>query len=263
VHQLAQLLLVARGGHVVQQQRELRRDVRDARRVAAYAEAIVHAHEIVAGAADPVQAIADGVHDDLVAARVALAVLPRHGGRDVRQLPHERGPGVHPVPAVDEQAERRRRADRGVVGEEPRLVGVRIVGRQRQDAVRAGLPRPRRLLDRHADVAADARDDRHAAGGRVDRRPDRGLVLVAVQRVQLAGPARRDDAAERMRGHRRDVGAQPVDVERELFRERRDGKADHAGQARSEIGRGHRRHGNHQRGRRRVHVGSTCLRISA
>ena len=71
----------------------------------------------------------------------------------------------------------------------------------------------RRLLDGDADVAADAGDDRHAAGGGLDRRAHHRGVLLGVQRVQLAGAAGGDDAAERMRGHRRDVGAQAGEID--------------------------------------------------
>src|SRR6266536_2406855 len=73
--------------------------------VGANAKTIVSRNHVVAGAADPMQPVANAIHDRLQAPNVTLAVFPGEESRDTRQTFHHCRTKTRPVTAVDQQAE--------------------------------------------------------------------------------------------------------------------------------------------------------------
>ncbi len=236
---------------------QARRDVGDARRERADAKRVVRRNEVVTRAADPPQAIPDAQHDRLETSNVALTFFPRDQRANRREPLDEGRTRVDPVAAVDEHPERRRSADRAVILEEPFLIRVRVIRREREDPGRARVHRLAGELGAEQRAESGARDHRDLAGRRFDRRPDDRLVFGWRQRVELARAARRDERGRRVSHHRVHVLPQPVEVDRQVPLERGHGKRDRSLQLRAQlVGR------HHHLGTILRHEGSTWVLIS-
>ena len=84
-------------------------------------------------------------------------------------------------------------------------------------------------------VEADAGDHGHRALRFFDRCAHDREMLGRGQRIELAGATGGDDRRRRVLQHGAEVAAQPVEVERQVSVERRNGKTDHALQPRSQL----------------------------
>src|SRR5262249_30180711 len=94
---------------------------------------------------------------------------------------------------VDDDRQRRAVGDRAKVLEEALLRRLVVVGRHRQETVRAGPAHVFGKMDHFARVvAAGAGEDRHAAAGLLDQSLDRPEPLLVRERRALAGGAARD-----------------------------------------------------------------------
>ena len=122
-------------------QRNLGGHVRDAGRERPDAERVIRRHQVIPGATDPVQAVPDLATNDLKPSHVALAILPRNQGGDGRQPFDQRGTGMEPVAAVNQQSQRCRRTESAVVGDDTILFRGRIVRRECEDPRRAAVRR--------------------------------------------------------------------------------------------------------------------------
>src|SRR5712671_7996279 len=85
--------------------RQSRRHRSNAGCVSANAKAIVSRNHVVAGAADPMQSVANAIHDRLQAPNVTLSIFPCDESRDTRQTFHHCRTEIRPVTAVDQHAE--------------------------------------------------------------------------------------------------------------------------------------------------------------
>src|SRR6266404_6653401 len=130
--------------------------------ISANAKAIVSRNHVVAGAADPMQSVANAIHDRLQAPNVTLSVFPCDKSRDTRQTLHHCGTEIRPVTAVDQHAELCRVTYGLVVFEHPVVIRLRVVRWKRQDAIGARFFRRLRQLNCELLAEADAGDDRDA-----------------------------------------------------------------------------------------------------
>ena len=154
------------------------------------------------------EAIAQSVHDVLVAAEVALPVLPSEG-----QHFDPRRRRVHPIATVNEQRERGGGADGRIVVGQCFLVRVRILRRQSKDRIRSevrGLPRKV-----HCDCAIEASTTDHGnlAVDFIDDRLHHLAVLGRRKRVHLAGTPGCNDGRNRVLEKTAYILAQPGKVQ--------------------------------------------------
>ena len=202
----------------MQLQRDLRRHIGDARGERADADRVVGRHQVVARAADPTKSIADVSLDDLEAPDVALTVLPRDQRRNRRQPLDHRRARMEPVAAVNEQAERRRFANRRVVFQQTVVFRAGVVRRERQDSGGAGRGRLAGQLaaERHAE--SRSRDDGKFPARLFDDGADDVEVFAGRERVELAGPAGSHNRRQWMLEHHPDVLPERVQIDREIGR---------------------------------------------
>ena len=76
------------------------------------------------------------------------------------------------------------------------------------------------------DVEAHSRDDRDPVRGLLDGGPSHGGVLVGRQGIHLPGSPRRDDGDDGVREHGAQIGAESVEIQGQIVRERGDRERD-------------------------------------
>ena len=176
------------------------------------------------------QAVADPLHDHLIAANVGLSFFPGDElGNGLGQAVDFGRAERRPVSVVDQQAELGAFANRAVVVQQALEMGVGIVGREAKDAVGACRLRLLRQLDRELMPETGSRDHRHFSVDFLDRCLDHLVVFLSGKRIHLARSAGCHYGAQRELCHLGDVRPQTVDVEREIRFERRHRKGDDAG----------------------------------
>jgi hypothetical protein len=97
--------VLAAFGQLVQLYRQTRSYRRNARGECSDSCAVVRSNQVVAGAADPVQTIADVIHDCLQAPYIAVAVLPSNQIRNRGQMPHHCRAKDSPIAAVEQHTD--------------------------------------------------------------------------------------------------------------------------------------------------------------
>src|SRR6266542_284206 len=224
----------------------------------------VRPDHVVARAGEPdeplrAEPVAHVLAQPLEQPHVPAAVLERDEVRDLPREPLElRRRERHAVTRVDRDAEARRRGDVPVIGVETLAVGVRVVRRQHEDAVRAGPLGAAREVRGHAWPEAHAGDHRHATVGRLDRGGDRRGALVGGEAEQLARAARRDERVHPAGGEPARVRADGVEVDRSVAGIRGDREGEDAAQRRPERrGLARDERAGHRRTRTTMFVGLT------
>ncbi len=176
-------------------------------------------------------------HDALILAGVALSVLPR------RQRGHALGETRHhlrrensPIAAVDHKRQPAGAPDGLVIVKQAVFGSVGVVGRQDQQATGAGFLHAAGDFSAQSRVEAYAGDHRHAPGGGLDRNAHNVGNFRDRERVQLPGPARGNQSAERVAGHLVYIARQRVQVERKILAEGRDGESEDAAETGAQLG---------------------------
>ncbi len=140
--------------------------------------------------------------------------------------------------AVDDHTELGGGADLADVLDESGLAGLREVRRHQQQAVGARGLGGLGLRDRVEGAAGGGREHRHRAGDLGDGGPDDAVGLLQRQREALAGPARREEAGDRVLGEPREVRAIGSLVDLQVGREVGDREREQPGlELGSEVGR--------------------------
>jgi hypothetical protein len=217
---------IPRRGSLMKLQRKLGSNCGNAGGLGTDTDTVIRGYPGIARPADPVQTIAYAVHDLLIAVDVALTVFPTDQSRNSSRYSfdpcRER---VHPVTAVDDQAQGRRRADRRIV----------IPPRRRSDntAVGLGFHPPQLLpivgpLDCDRRIEARAADDGNLATYLFYDGSYYGHVLARGQRVHFARAPCSYDRCNRMPKKPLDIVPKASHIQRQIRIERSDRKGNHS-----------------------------------
>ena len=233
-HESCELGSIAGGGCLMEEQGEFGSDVGDAGSEGADADGIIAWDEIIAGAADPEEAITDGVLNEFESADTSLAIFPRDEVGEAGEVLDLGGGEGGPIAAVDDHSEGAGAGDGFIIGVQSLPIGLGIVRWKGEDAAGAGGCGLACHFGREGVVEADSGDDGHFAVGRGDGRANDFEMFGRGERVKFAGAAGGDDGAEGMPEQSSQIIFEAIEVERKIFLEGGDWKSDDAGELMAE-----------------------------
>src|SRR5258705_6991117 len=108
-------------------ERQSWRDCSNAGSERANARTVITSNHVIACATNPVQSVADTIHDCLQASQVALPIFPCNQVLDTGQTFDESRAEVRPIAAVDKHSRRSGIADSAIVFKHPIVIGLRII----------------------------------------------------------------------------------------------------------------------------------------
>src|SRR5258705_1397458 len=108
-------------------ERQSWRDCSNAGSERANTRTVITSNHVIARATNPVQPVANSVHDCLQASQVALSIFPCNQGLDTGQTFDKSRTEVHPIAAVDKHSRSGGIADSAIIFKHPIVIGLRII----------------------------------------------------------------------------------------------------------------------------------------